>query len=149
MKKLMMMGRIACGKTTLCQYLMGQELSYHKTQTVQIMGDNIDTPGEYVENRALMRGLTVTAVDADAVLFLQDCTDPECRYSPGQAAMYGRPVIGVVTKIDLAPGGQALEDAKGLLEMAGADPVFFISSYTGEGIPALVDYLEDLPDGDV
>lgn len=146
MKKLMMMGRIACGKTTLCQYLMGQELSYRKTQTVQLMGDAIDTPGEYVENRALMRGLTVTAVDADVVLFLQDCTDPECRFSPGQAAMYGRPVVGVVTKTDLAPSPKSLEDAKDLLEMAGASPVFFISSYTGEGIPALVDYLDSLPE---
>ena len=42
MKKLMMMGRIACGKTTLCQYLMGEALTYRKTQTVQLMGDAID-----------------------------------------------------------------------------------------------------------
>lgn len=148
MKKVMMMGRVSCGKTTLCQYLMGEKLSYQKTQTVQIMGDAIDTPGEYVENRALMRGLTVTAVDADAVLFLQDCTDPECRFSPGQAAMYGRPVIGVVTKIDLAASPQALEDGRTLLEMAGADPIFCISSYTGEGVGELIDYLEALPTGD-
>lgn len=148
MKKIMLMGRVACGKTTLCQYLLGEELRYKKTQTIQILGDAIDTPGEYVENRALMRGLTVTAVDADAVLFLQDCTDPESRFSPGQAAMYGRPVIGVVTKIDLAPSSQALEDGKTLLEMAGASPVFCISSYTGEGVQALADYLEALPAGD-
>ena len=152
MKKIMLMGRVSCGKTTLCQCLAGMELRYQKTQTVQlvgdaidtpgeyvenralmrgltvtniktekvysycsiisplcsifpryflhrfwrsgttnrpappwggVVGDAIDTPGEYVENRALMRGLTVTAVDADAVLFLQDCTDPECRFSPG------------------------------------------------------------------
>jgi len=145
MKKLMMMGRVACGKTTLCQYLMGEELQYRKTQTVQLMGDAIDTPGEYVENRALMRGLTVTAVDADVVLFLQDCTDPECRFSPGQAAMYGRPVVGVVTKTDLAPSPQSLQDARDLLEMAGASPIFCISSYTGEGVRELVDYLESLP----
>lgn len=145
MKKLMMMGRIACGTTTLCQYLMGEALTYRKTQTVQLMGDAIDTPGEYVENRALMRGLTVTAVDADVVLFLQDCTDLECRFSPGQAAMYGRPVVGVVTKTDLAPSEKSLEDARELLEMAGASPVFFISSCTGEGVPALVDYLDSLP----
>ena len=107
MKKIMLMGRVSCGKTTLCQCLAGMELRYQKTQTVQLVGDAIDTPGEYVENRALMRGLTVTAVDADAVLFLQDCTDPECRFSPGQAAMYGRPVVGVVTKTDLAPGPPA------------------------------------------
>ena len=136
MKKVMMMGRVSCGKTTLCQYLLGQELRYHKTQTVQILGDAIDTPGEYVENRALMRGLTVTAVDADAVLFLQDC--------PGQAAMYGRPVIGVVSKIDAAPDGQAVENARMLLRLSGADPIFAISAYTGEGVGELVDYLEGL-----
>ena len=144
MKKVMMMGRVSCGKTTLCQYLLGQELRYHKTQTVQILGDAIDTPGEYVENRALMRGLTVTAVDADAVLFLQDGTDLECRFSPGQAAMYGRPVIGVVSKIDAAPDGQAVEDARMLLRLSGADPIFSISAYTGEGVGELVDYLEGL-----
>lgn len=144
MKKVMMMGRVSCGKTTLCQYLLGQELQYHKTQTVQILGDAIDTPGEYVENRALMRGLTVTAVDADAVLFLQDCTDLECRFSPGQAAMYGRPVIGVVSKIDAAPDGQAVEDARMLLRLSGADPIFAISAYTGEGVGELVEYLEGL-----
>ena len=144
MKKLMMMGRIACGKTTLCQYLMGEALTYRKTQTVQLMGDAIDTPGEYVENRALMRGLTVTAVDADVVLFLQDCTDLECRFSPGQAAMYGRPVIGVVSKIDAAPDGQAVEDARMLLRLSGADPIFAISAYTGEGVKELVEYLEGL-----
>ena len=144
MKKVMMMGRVACGKTTLCQYLAGERLEYRKTQTVAILGDAIDTPGEYVENRALMRGLTVTAVDADAVLFLQDCTDPECRFSPGQAAMYGRPVVGVVTKIDLAPNPQAVEDARQLLELAGASPVFPISAATGEGISALTQYLEKL-----
>ena len=146
MKRIMLMGRVACGKTTLCQYLLGEELSYQKTQTIQILGDAIDTPGEYVENRTLMRGLTVTAVDADAVLFLQDGTDPECRFSPGQAAMYGRPVVGVVTKTDLAPGPQALEDARTLLELAGAAPVFAISSRTGEGVEALTAYLDSLPD---
>ena len=146
MKKIMLMGRVSCGKTTLCQCLAGMELRYQKTQTVQLVGDAIDTPGEYVENRALMRGLTVTAVDADAVLFLQDCTDPECRFSPGQAAMYGRPVVGVVTKTDLAPGPQALGDARTLLELAGADPVFAISSRTGEGVEALTAYLDSLPD---
>lgn len=145
-KKVMMMGRVSCGKTTLCQQLAGMELVYQKTQTVQLVGNAIDTPGEYVEHRALMRGLTVTAVDADAVLFLQDCTDPECRFSPGQAAMYNRPVIGVVTKTDLADRPQAVEDAKTLLELAGADPVFPISAYTGEGIGALTDYLAALPD---
>ena len=51
-----------------------------------------------------------------------------------------------MTKTDLAPGPQALEDARTLLELAGADPVFAISSRTGEGVEALTAYLDSLPD---
>lgn len=145
MKKIMVMGRVSCGKTTLCQRLAGKELTYHKTQTIQVVGDAIDTPGEYVENRALMRGLTVTAVDADAVLFLQDCTDTEFRFSPGQAAMYGRPVIGVVTKVDLADNPRLVSQSTELLELAGADPIFRVSAVSGQGVVELVDYIEALP----
>lgn len=144
MKRVMMMGRVACGKTTLCQRMAGQPVEYQKTQTVQIVGDAIDTPGEYVENRALMRGLTVTAVDADAVLFLQACNDPEFRFSPGQAAMYGRPVVGVVTKIDLTSGPDDIKNAMELLELAGASQIFTVSSETGEGVEALVNFIQSL-----
>lgn len=145
MKKVMVMGRVSCGKTTLCQYFAGEKPVYRKTQTVQLVGDAIDTPGEYVENRALMRGLTVTAVDADAVLFLQDCTDDEFRFSPGQAAMYGRPVIGVVTKVDLTDDPKAINQSRELLELAGASPVFYVSAFSGEGVQELIEYLETLP----
>ena len=64
----MMIGRVSCGKTTLCQRLVGDPLVYKKTQTVEIIGQAIDTPGEYAENRRLMRGLTVSAVDADLIV---------------------------------------------------------------------------------
>lgn len=145
MKKIMLMGRVSCGKTTLCQRLAGEELTYRKTQTIQVVGDAIDTPGEYVENRALMRGLTVTAVDADAVLFLQDCTDTEFRFSPGQASMYGRPVIGVITKVDMADNPRLISQSTELLELAGADPIFQLSAVSGQGVSELVDYIEALP----
>ena len=91
MKKVMMMAGWPAARPPSASTWRGERLEYRKTQTVEILGDAIDTPGEYVENRALMRGLTVTAVDADAVLFLQDCTDPECRFSPGQAAIVRPP----------------------------------------------------------
>ncbi len=44
------------GKTTLCQYINQEDLKYHKTQTIEIINDNIiDTPGEYLE-RTHLRG---------------------------------------------------------------------------------------------
>ena len=77
MKRVIMIGSVSCGKTTLCQTLVGDPLAYKRTQTVEIIVQAIDTPGEYAENRRLMRGLTVTAVDADLIVFLQSCVDGE------------------------------------------------------------------------
>ena len=71
-KRMILIGKTAAGKTTLCQYLTHQDLIYHKTQTIAVMGGQfIDTPGEYLE-RVRMRGaLSVTAADADIILFVQ------------------------------------------------------------------------------
>lgn len=143
--RVMLLGRTGCGKTTLCQRLARQELRYHKTQTVQLVGDAIDTPGEYSENRGLLRGLIVTSADARQVLLLQSCTEPVSLFSPGLSSAFGRPVAGVVTKSDLAPTPQAIRDAVLLLELAGASPIFVVSAATGDGIPELTAYLQDLP----
>ena len=51
MKKLMLIGRVAAGKTTLTQALRGEEIKYFKTQYVNYLDTVIDTPGEYTERR--------------------------------------------------------------------------------------------------
>ena len=56
------------------------------------------------------------------------------------SASFPVPVIGVVTKIDIATPKQ-IADAREMLEITGADPIFNISSYTGEGIPELLKYI--------
>jgi ethanolamine utilization protein EutP len=140
---LMMMGPVSCGKTTLCQYLAGLPRVYAKTQTAELVGSAIDTPGEYTENGSLRNRLMVTAADADIVLFLQDCTDRNSRFSPGQAAMFGKPAAGVITKIDLARGDDR-EYAEKILTMAGAFPLFAVSAVSGEGMDALRAHLDAL-----
>ena len=133
MKKIMLVGHVACGKTTLCQRLNGLKQEYKKTQALEVINHTIDTPGEYLEHRSFMRSLTVTAVEVDLVLFL---------FSPGQSVAFPIPVIGVVTKTDIATPEQTAQAVE-LLELAGADPVFCISSISGEGMDALIDYLKD------
>lgn len=140
MKKLLMIGTVSCGKTTLSQYLSGMELVYKKTQALDVIGTAIDTPGEYLEHRAYMRNLMVLSADVDYVLFLMDPTQERFMYSPGHSASFPVPVIGVVTKIDIATPKQIAE-AREMLEITGADPIFSISSYTGEGIPELLKYI--------
>lgn len=138
MKKIMVIGRVGCGKTTLCQRLFHQELRYKKTQAIELLGGcAIDTPGEYVESRAFYRALVVSAVDADIILILQDCTDPECRFAPGLRTMFQKPMIGLITKIDRCTEPEELERSRLWLELAGADPILPISSQTGEGIELL------------
>lgn len=141
-KKIMLIGSSTCGKTTLCQRLNGLKIEYHKTQTISVINNTIDTPGEYVDNRHLTRGLVVTAADSDLVLFLQDATAERFSFSPGQSAYFSIPVIGVVSKTDIATKEQ-ISDAVELLELAGCETIFLTSAVTGEGTQELLKFLED------
>ncbi len=138
----MLIGSSTCGKTTLCQRLNGLKIEYQKTQTVGVINNTIDTPGEYLENRQLYKGIIVTAADSDLVLFLQDATDERFRFSPGQAAFFSVPVAGVVSKIDIATEEQ-VNDAVELLELAGCERIFLTSAVTGEGTQELLDFLSE------
>ncbi|MBO7296729.1 MAG: ethanolamine utilization protein EutP, partial [Clostridia bacterium] len=53
MKKLILVGRVAAGKTTLTQALKGEQLHYCKTQYINYFDTIIDTPGEYTEVKQL------------------------------------------------------------------------------------------------
>lgn len=141
MKRALMIGKSGCGKTTLALALIGVHESYHKTQQVETVGELVDTPGEYLERKPFFKALTVTAMDCDVVLILLDCTDAQISIPPLIAGIFGRPVIGAVTKIDLARDAQTLQDAEDNLLMSGADPIFRVSSLTGEGMAALKQYL--------
>ncbi len=142
MKKILLIGTVSCGKTTLCQRLNGLKQVYKKTQALEVVNHTIDTPGEYLEHRSYLRNLMVTATGTELVLFLIDPTQERYMYSPGQAAAFMLPVAGVVTKADLATEKQ-LAQARELLELTGADPIFTISSVDGTGMDALLDFLAD------
>lgn len=142
MKKIILAGHVACGKTTLCQCLNGMEMKYKKTQALEVINTTIDTPGEYVERRSLFHALVVTSVEADQVLFVQDASQERFMFAPGQASAFPVPVAGVVSKADLATPEQIRQAAE-LLELAGASPVFVVSARTGEGIDKLRAFLED------
>lgn len=141
-KRVILIGRSTAGKTTLCQYINHEELKYYKTQTVQLINDQmIDTPGEYLE-RGFMRGaLSVTAADADLLMFVQDATENGTMFPPGYASMFCKPCIGVVTKEDLATEEQ-VQNAKKFLDMAGAKKLFVTSSVKGTGFEELIPLLE-------
>ena len=142
MTKIILIGNVACGKTTICQYLNHMEIRYKKTQALEVYNTTIDTPGEYLENRGYLRSLMVTATETDQVVLVQDASRDQFFFSPGQSSAFTLPVAGVVTKIDIATPKQ-IADAVELLQLAGADPIFKVSPMTGEGMEELVAFLEE------
>ncbi|MBC1489779.1 EutP/PduV family microcompartment system protein [Listeria sp. FSL L7-1485] len=143
MKKMMVMGSVGCGKTTLCQKLHGFDILYKKTQAVDYFQEMIDTPGEFVQHRQLYSALTVTAADAAVIAILQSVTEKKQTFSPMFASIFAKPVIGIVTKVDLAESDKDIERAERELKLAGAKKIFHISSVEETGIEELRAYLED------
>lgn len=141
MKKIMMVGRIGCGKTTLSQCLDNLNIEYKKTQAVEFIGNVIDTPGEFLEMRYLYSALVTTAADADIIFLLQSAIDCDCMFSPSMNTMFQKPVVGIVTKLDEVQDESLIENAQDVLRFAGAQKIFAVSAYTGEGIDKLKEYI--------
>lgn len=145
MKKLILIGRSESGKTTLIQAMRGDKIEYKKTQYVNNFNVIIDTPGEYCETRNLGAALAMYTFEADVVGLLLSATEPYSLFSPCCAVLANRPVIGIVTKTD-SPYANPQRAAE-WLKLAGCEKVFFTSSYVGDGVVDILNYLKE--DGDV
>ena len=141
MKKLILMGRVAAGKTTLLQALSGEDISYYKTQSIHYLDYIIDTPGEYTERRETGGALALYAYEADVVGLVISANEPYSIYSPCITSMVNRDVIGIITGVDKPDANP--DQVENWLRLAGCSHVFRVSSYTGEGIEKLLDYLKD------
>ena len=141
MKKLMLIGKTSCGKTTLTQALNKKNLFYKKTQTVEIIDSIIDTPGEYIESRFFYNALIITSVDSDVIAMVQDCTEENSVFPPSFASRFGKPVIGIITKLDLCRDENNIKIAEEFLLNAGVERIFKVSAYDRQGVEDLKEYL--------
>ena len=133
MKKTMLIGRTGCGKTTLTQKLMDEEVKYKKTQAVSYKNKIIDTPGEYVENKMYYKSLLVLSADAKMIILVQSAIDGATLFPPKFSTMFPKKeVIGIITKVDLADAD--IERSKRFLVDAGATEIFTIGLEDNEGL---------------
>lgn len=138
--KIMLIGKTGSGKTTLTQILNNQRVEYKKTQMVDYVGKIIDTPGEYLENKAYYKALNVISIDADIIILIQSTTDEGNLYPPNFASMFlGKKVLGVITKIDLK---EECKDAEKILENAGVEKIFFLDLKNLKGVEFLKTFFE-------
>ena len=141
MKKIVLMGRSECGKTTLTQALKGEKIHYHKTQYVNNFDVIIDTPGEYAQTKHLGYALALYTYEADIVGLLLSATEPYSLYPPCCTATCNREVVGIVTKIHDERANVA--QAERWLKLAGCRKIFYVDSKNYEGIPEILEYLKE------
>lgn len=139
MKRIMFIGKSGCGKTTMTQALRGLEIVYQKTQHVKHVGNIIDTPGEFITNRRFYSALTVSSNKCDVIGMVHDGTVHRSIFPPKFSSMFGKKVIGVVTKTELEDCDPV--KARKFLKQAGAKKIFEVSSMTEGGLSELITYL--------
>ncbi|SDN68879.1 ethanolamine utilization protein EutP [Paenibacillus sp. yr247] len=100
MKRVMVIGAVGAGKSTLIKALLNELQPATKTQSLVFRDWLIDTPGEYSENPLYYRSLMATSFEAVAILLVHDATRNRNYFPPGFASGFPVPVIGAVTKID-------------------------------------------------
>ena len=139
MKKIILIGRVAAGKTTLTQALQGEEIHYFKTQYINYLDTIIDTPGEYTELRQTSGALALYAYEADVVGLVLSANEPYSIFSPCITSLVNREVIGIISGID-KPDANVLRVAR-WLRLAGCKRIFPVSAMTGEGLSDILDFL--------
>ena len=147
MKKTLLVGRHGVGKTTLTQALRGEDIRYVKTQYMNWADDwLIDSPGEYAEVHGLSSALALYSYEAEIVAMLISSDEDYSLFPPCCTSMVNREVVGIVTGIDKPDARPDL--AESWLRLAGCKKIFRVSSYTGEGIEEILDYLKEDTDKD-
>jgi ethanolamine utilization protein EutP len=141
-KPLMVIGPTGSGKSTLLKCLALIEGNVKKTESIVYAPLAIDTPGEMIHIPYLFNALILNSSRASLALFLVSAKQ---RYRlPSRIALALKaPAIGIVSQIDGAEQAQ-IERAETVLAVAGLQRIFKVSSITGEGIPELRQYLEQV-----
>lgn len=143
MGKVLLIGGIGTGKTSLKQKLLNQEINYRKTQVLEFSECFIDCPGEYLEIPQYYHILIDINHRVSEIWALQDAGRNRCFYPPNFTRVFTRPVIGVITKVDLPQAN--VQKARSLLANAGVTgEIYLTSALSGEGCRDLISRLEAL-----
>lgn len=141
--RILLIGGVGAGKTTLKQKLQCQTLSYCKTQVLEFSSLFVDSPGEYLEMPQYYHVLIDMSQRVGEIWVLQDATRRRCFFPPNFVRSFQNPVIGIITKMDKEQA--SLEMAEKFLRQAGVSGQFYpVSSSSGEGIEPLAEHLEVL-----
>lgn len=136
LKRIMIIGSVGAGKSTLMQALFREDQPARKTQSLEYRDWLIDTPGEYTENPMYYRSLMATSFEASMLMIVQDATAKHIALPHGFAGGFPIPAMGVITKADHPEANQ--ERAESLLRVAMPEgEIWLTSSLTKHNIDPL------------
>lgn len=98
--RVMIIGGVQAGKSTLMNALLGKDRQAIKTQALVFDDWIVDTPGEYIENPMYYRNIMATSLEVTHVIYLQDATSSRSVFPPQFSLGIPKIQIGVITKID-------------------------------------------------
>lgn len=136
MRKVLIIGAVGAGKSTLVKALFGEQQQAAKTQSLVYRDWVIDTPGEYSENPLYYRSLMATSHEAAVVLLVHDATRDRNYFPPGFAQGFPIPAMGAVTKID-HPKSDAARAVAILRQSLPEGDIYLTSSSSSIGIEEL------------
>ncbi len=143
MNKVMIIGGIGSGKSTLTEVLLGTNVAASKTQTLNYRDWIVDTPGEYTENPYFYKAIMATLLEVKKILLIQDATRMSPVFPPGFTSGLPQPTVGVITKADSEQAD--IERANKFLRLAMPNgEIIITSSVTGLGIAQLLQSLSDV-----
>ncbi len=115
---------------------MNEQVSYRKTQMLDYSELFIDCPGEYLEIPRFYHVLIDASHQVSEIWALQDATKQRTFYPPKFAKAFNKPIIGIITKVDLPKAN--IEQATTYLQYAGISAPFYPTSIiNGKGYSPL------------
>mgnify|MGYP001307961480 FL=1 len=139
--RVMIIGAVDAGKSTLTHALLKRTEKASKTQALTFKDWIVDTPGEYTENPMFYKTIMVTMMEVTHVLFLQDATNPKTIFPPGFSSGIPKLCIGVVSKID-APQANVERALRQLKSALVKGPIIQTSAKEGVGIAELEELIQ-------
>lgn len=141
--KILLIGGTGAGKTSLKLRMSSETAKATKTQVLTYDSTFIDCPGEYLEIPRYYHVLIDASHMVSEIWALQDAKGFRAIYPPCFTKVFNKPVVGIVTKIDL-PDADSLK-AIALLKHAGIeDPIYLTSAVTGAGYEGLKSRLKSI-----